>query len=213
MLRRICCTLALLPALAAVAVAAPSGLNTIPTADILTAGVLSIETETAGACGLWSGRTDRLHLLQIGLGKGMEAGLDRSDPGGQWSANVKWGLAQTARRPALAFGVQALGKSLSPEPYVCASRTAGRTRLHFGAIRSGSSIRCLAGVDLALTDRVTIQCDHISGGPGALSAGVSIAITPSVCVTLARCWANSSADGCSHLVNVACSFPIPLRLP
>ena len=76
-MRTLLCSLVCLSGICGQALAAPSRLNIIPTADVLDRGVISLETESAGAGRLWGADCDRFALFQTGIGNGIELGVDR----------------------------------------------------------------------------------------------------------------------------------------
>lgn len=188
------------------ALCAPSGLNVIPTADVLDQGGISLEAESAGSGRPWSDNCDQFALLQVGVGKGLEIGLDRClNDSGSW-LNVKWQAHQErSGAPGLAFGVQSISAGDKAQPYVVAMRSFGATRIHAGAARMGGRPRWMLGVDRPLGHRVTLQADYISGDENALTYGVAAALTRHLSLTVALSAGNSADAGKGSIINLAWS--------
>jgi len=111
------------------ALAAPTGLNVIPTADILAEREVVVGYQLDGVrlsdtdCNHWA-------LLQIGLTDRFEVGVDRCFCGEVGTfGNAKLLLFREAEHhPALAVGVLGLSEGASGEPYAVASADAGGGR-------------------------------------------------------------------------------------
>jgi len=184
--------------------AAPSGLNVIPTADVLGKELVSLEYEVSGKARLWDGDCAGWGLFQIGIGHGLELGLDRCFSDDAWWGNVKWqALAETPRIPAVALGLQGLSKGARPQPYLATTRSIGKMRLHAGAILIGHNLRWMLGLDRPVGRRLTLQADYTSGDENALTYGMSAALTDNLALTLARTSGNSAAIGNGEVLNLA----------
>ena len=132
--------------------AGPTGLTAIPTADVLDPMTASLEFEAEGRRVPFGGDCDRFVLLQIGLPRSLEAGIDTCTTGseGPW-LNAKWVMMnETLRFPAVAVGLQSVGKDTTAEPYLALSRDVGNVRLHTGAIRLAHHTSWILGVEASL---------------------------------------------------------------
>lgn len=198
-MRTLLCSLVCLSGICCQALAAPSGLNVIPTADVLDRGVLSLETESAGAGRPWSDGCDQYNLLQIGLGNGVEFGIDRCvDSSSVW-LNAKW---QVAKDPAAAaIGIQGAGEKA--QPYLVVSKESPLARVHGGFIGMEGRWRWMLGLDKALGDRIALQADYVSGRENSLSLGMALTLNRTLAVTFARSLANSGQSGSGHIINLA----------
>lgn len=188
------------------AMCAPSGLNVIPTADVLDKETISLEMESAGNGRLWEDGCDRFALLQIGVGNGLELGVDRciNDPD-SW-INVKWRARdESGGLPALAFGVQGISDDELAQPYIALLKSIGNTRLYTGAIMIDRKTRWMFGLDRPLGSRVTFQADYTSGDDNSITYGIAVSLSKSLSLTLARSSGNSDETGNSHVVNLAWS--------
>jgi hypothetical protein len=189
----------------AAALAAPGGLNVIPTVDVYDPGVLNLEYQTEGAGRLFGRDCRRLVLTQWGAARGLEVGLDKcvSEPGEPVLLNAKYRLREEAdRRPALAVGLQNVGRGQAAQPYLVAGWGLDRpTRRHLGAIRLEGGLAALVGVDYTWK-ALTFQADWVSGRENAASLGVSWALRPNVTVTYAAFLPNAEGGPGGHLLNL-----------
>jgi hypothetical protein len=186
------------------ATAAPTGLNLIPTAEVLPRRAASLELEATGS-GLFPGRrSTQAALSQIGLTSRLEAGLDhalRHAPGDSLF-NAKWQVVASARGgPALAVGVQSVAGGYSAERYLMLMQTVGSLRLHAGAFRAAGTTRLLAGLDRPLGTTV-LQADHIGGGEGVTSVGLAVPLGRCLSLTYAITFP-TGRDPVGHLANLA----------
>ncbi len=192
-------------ALAAPAHGSPTGLNIIPTADVLPAGTASVEGEVFGPGGLPARESEPYALLQVGFPGRLEAGVDRGIGGAARSAagNVKWQvLPQTGVLPALALGAQNISGRQRIQPYLAATRSLGRTRIHAGLLRDDAGTHLLAGVEHAIGTRLVVQGDHVGGSGGISSAGVALQVHRRASLTLAVTRA-AGARRLGHILNLA----------
>lgn len=189
--------------------AAPSGLNVMPTADVLDRWTVSIEAESSGTGTPWGDGCESFALLQVGLGGGVEIGFDHctSDPN-QW-LNVKWRVVDEAgEHPALAIGTQALDGTGRPQPFAVATKTLGGLRAHLGGVGIERKTRLMFGLDHSISDSLTLQADFISGDENTISYGASVLLTDSLWLTVARSVGNSAETGRGYIVNAALTLPI-----
>jgi hypothetical protein len=183
----------------AAAWAQPTGLNTIPTPDLVPPheynGTVQNFNTSLDSHPLVFQRPVLLPQLQLGLNDHFEAGADMI-PGkspGKYTAqlNVKWkAIWEDYDRPALGIGVVQPLTDFSPSYYLVATRTLninailnqrfrahhrniklrGR-RIHAGITRTPGGTFPLLGTDLETSDQFVIYSDWISGSPNALTIG------------------------------------------
>jgi hypothetical protein len=194
--RRLLALLVLLPSIAA---AAPTGLNQIPTTDLVPLGQLSTQlqngnTEVSGRGSVWH-QPQLVAQSEGGLPWNMEMGLDvaPSDPPGEYRPvlNLKWSpLREDYYVPAVAVGAQQLGVGFTPNYFLVLSKTINfqqiqyqkfrahhrniklrGIRLHAGILRTGNAWRALVGTDVEINDRFVVYADWISGASSAVSLG------------------------------------------
>ncbi len=196
--RRVCARRATAAALAALAFgvataqAAPTGLNVIPTADVVPFRQWTLQLQNGNT----SVRDDPtvftqpLPMLQTqcGLFPGrVEAGLDAvsvdSPSDVRAVANLKVvALEEGYEVPAIALGASQLVRGEAPTWYVVASRTLNYSsmqyrkfrahhrnvrlrgvRAHAGAVRVAGRLRALAGTDVEISERFVLYADWIAG--------------------------------------------------
>src|SRR5579871_3916145 len=195
-MRRLLLLVASLPAAAG---AAPTGLNQIPTTDLVPAGQLSLQLQNGNT--EVSGPSSVLHQPQLvpqsefGLPWNLEAGLDvaPSDPPHYYRPvlNLKWiPVHEDYRIPAVAVGAMQLGAGFTPSYFLVASKTLNYNqlqyqkfrahhrniklrgiRVHTGILRTGNAWRALVGTDVEVSDRVVFYGDWISGQQNAVAIG------------------------------------------
>lgn len=192
--------------LAGVAAGAPSGLNIIPTADVLAAGEMSLEHEMTGQGRLWGDDSDSFGLLQFGLGRGIEVGVDRGFDPRDWWGNAKWQVQpEDAGKPAVALGIQGLSDGDRAQPYVVMTRSLNALRLHAGAIVIEDDLRWMAGTEVPLGTHLVFQADYTSGRDNSWSYGVAAALSDNVSLTVAHRLGNSGAVDDGYIFNLAWS--------
>lgn len=186
------------------AVGAPSGLNMIPTADVLDRGAMSLETESDGTGRPWSDDCDSFALFQFGVGGGVELGVDSCTNHPDAWVNCKWRIrSESSRLPAVALGVQALNYDGHTEPYAVATKTVARARFHAGLIGIESRASWMIGIDHPLSERVAFQADCIDGKQYMTALGIAIDLTDSLSLTLAKTLGHTDGTGDGHVVNLA----------
>ncbi len=188
--------------------AGPTGLTVIPTADVLGPATASLEFEAEGRCVPFGGDCDRFVLLQIGLPRSLEAGIDIciNSSEGPW-LNAKWVMMnETLRFAAVAVGLQGVGKDTTAEPYLALSRDAGSVRLHTGAIRLDHHTSWIFGVESSLGPGLAVCGDYVSGTAGTASLGLSWEISDTVAVAAARIFANDSDGEDNWYFNLGCAL-------
>lgn len=194
------------------AAAAPTGLNTIPTADLIPVHNFTVSLQNgnmalAGAPTLWS-KPQPVPQFQFGLTTALEGGVDfvpAHPPASDYQPqfNLKWrALAEGYGRPALGIGFAQLGPGVPAAYYLVASRTLNYTqiqyqkfrahhrniklrgrRLHAGLIWQSGAAYPLLGTDWELSDQFVFYSDWISGSQNALSLGGVYVISTDASVT------------------------------
>lgn len=173
------CMLAALPA----ALASPSGLNNIPTADVVPLNVEVLQLYS----GFGEGRAPS-HVLgaKVGVAPGLEMGADFEvlpDQGpATFQAKYRIGLGSGL---ALALGAadvsgeeEIAGKWM---PYAVASKDLGAFRLHLGYSGQSDNKGVFVGADAPVGGGVTLRSDWLenNGGDGSLaSLGSMWELTP-----------------------------------
>jgi len=184
--------------------AGPTGLTVIPTADLLEPATASLEFEAEGRHVPFGGDCDRFVLSQIGLPQRLELGIDGcvTSSEGPW-LNAKWVMmSETLRCPAVAVGLQSVGKDTTAEPYLALSRDVGRIRLHTGAIRLEHHTSWIFGVESSLDPGLAVCGDYVSGTAGTTSLGLSWEVSDTVSVAAARIFANNSEEEDNWYFNI-----------
>ena len=184
---------------ARVARAAPTGLNQIPTTDLVPFGQATLQLQNFNT--EISGDSSVFHQPQLepqsefGLPWNLEAGLDvaPSDPPHDYRpiANIKWSpLHEDYLVPALAVGASQLGPDFSPNYFLVLSKTLNYQaieyqkfrahhrniklrgiRVHAGILRTSNAWEALVGTDIEVNDSFVIYADWISGQQNSVSVG------------------------------------------
>ncbi len=179
--------------------AAPTGLNQIPTTDLVPPKQLTLQLQNGNP--EVSGRASVFHQPQLvpqtelGLPWNLEAGLDvaPSDPPHDYRPvmNVKWSpVHEDYHVPAVAVGATQLGVGFTPNYFLALSKTLNYgpiqyqkfrahhrniklrgIRLHAGLLRTANAWRALVGSDVQVNDRFVVYADWISGAQNAVSLG------------------------------------------
>jgi hypothetical protein len=183
---------------------APTGLNQIPTTDLVPVKQLTLQIQNGNT--EISGRSSVFHQPQLlpqsefGLPWNMEAGLDisPSDPPDAYRPilNLKWSpVREGYRLPAVAIGATQLGVGFAPNYFLAVSKTLNYQqiqyqkfrahhrniklrgfRLHAGLLRTSNAWRALVGTDIEVSDHLVVYADWISGEHNAVSLGGVIVI-------------------------------------
>ena len=179
--------------------AAPTGLNQIPTTDLVPNGQLTVQLQNGNT--EVSGRSSVFHQPQlvpqgeVGMPWGIEGGLDvaPADPPDDYrpEMNLKWSpIHEDYRIPAAAVGAAQLGVGFTPSYFFVLSKTLNYDqiqyqkfrahhrniklhgiRLHTGVLRAANAWRALVGTDIELSDHFLVYADWISGASNAVSLG------------------------------------------
>jgi hypothetical protein len=195
-LRRIVLLAALLPITAQ---AAPTGLNQIPTTDLVPVGQLSLQlqngnSEVSGSDSVFQ-QPQPVPQSEYGVPWNIETGLDvaPSDPPHDYRPllNVKWSpVHEDYWVPAAGVGVEQLGVGFTPGYFLVLSKTLNYNaiqyqkfrahhrntklrgiRLHSGILGIGNVWHALVGTDIELSDHFVVYADWISGASNSVSLG------------------------------------------
>lgn len=204
----ICTLLAII--LCRCALASPTSLNVIPTAEVLPHGTANIGVQLSG------GPTSSGYLFlnqfqaQLGIGDNIEFGYDVSlGPQGEGFWNAKCLLfPESRRRPALAVGLLSNVGQFDNPAYITSFKTVGQTRLHMGAIQMSNSVRAMLGWDIWHNDPLSLQADYISGPEAYASFGAIYNWPNGISLNLAQLIGNSPSAANAYLVVLGWTGPI-----
>jgi hypothetical protein len=193
--------------------AAPTGLNQIPTPDLvpwkqLTLQLANNNTNVTPNLPVW--RAPQVEgQSQFGLPWNMEAGLDVAPYNAQQDyrpvLNVKWvPINEDYYVPAAAIGVTQLGPGFTPGYYLVASKTVNYSEIAYQKFRahhrniklrgfrvvagiqgSGNVWHAMVGSDYEVSDHFIVEGDWISGAKNSVSLGGVLVINQHDSVTLA----------------------------
>ena len=193
--------------------AAPTGLNQIPTPDLvpwkqLTLQLTNNNTNVTPNLPLW--RAPQVEgQTQFGLPWNMEAGLDVAPYNVQQDyrpvLNIKWvPINEDYYVPATAIGVTQLGLGFTPGYYLVASKTVNYSEIAYQKFRahhrniklrgfrvvagiqgSGNVWHAMVGSDYEVSDHFIVEGDWISGAKNSVSLGGVLVINQHDSVTLA----------------------------
>jgi hypothetical protein len=157
------------------ALAVPSSLNVMPTADVVGKGKCLVEIEADGhATPLAEGAQVWL-LTDFGIGDRLEAGVNRVEGPGlsRWTMDAKLQLVpESGRVPALAIGATDITRRDDGSLwYAVATKGLGPVRATVGYQRDFAS-RLMLGGAYSLTGKLTLLSDWSSGPLGAGTLGL-----------------------------------------
>lgn len=152
-----------------------TGLTLIPTADTVGHGQYAIEFQLDGPIATPSVDTHILNT-QFGIGDRCEVGLDfdlTEDSSAHFLLNAKYLLTGAGNKARTAVGVFDVCDHNKPSPYLVHSRDFATIRGHLGILRVDNTTRWFSGIDYAVTEKLTLMADFISGGDSFSAFGVS----------------------------------------
>jgi len=195
-----------------VALAYPTGLNLIPTADVLEPGALSVQVESDGYPTPFSPGTVGYVMAEVGLAKRLEAGVDLMDinAGTRLQVNAKWQFVpESAHLPAMAIGLLDVEHTADFNgPYLALAKGAGDFRLHAGWLtRRGQ--RAMLGAEYWPTDRTGIYADWTSGAGAYHSLGITQDVGHGLWVS--AYYARGNTDGAEDFVGLNLDWEASLR--
>lgn len=196
-----------------VAVAAcPTGLNVIPTADVLEEGLLSVQLELTGRPNPIDGDRTWGLLTQFALAGGIEFGVDFEDPGGEneWSVDVKWQvLGDGDDGPAVALGLLDVNRGGERGYYVAGARSVADSgvRAHAGILHSDATTSAMIGVEVEIAPCTVVMLDWITGPDGQFGLGIEHALSDSHGVHIFFVTDNSAGGADTTGVNLCWEGP------
>lgn len=149
----------------------PTGLNAIPTANILDPLEARVDYESGGSGKLFVPEGATLYGTQIGLLLGLEVGMDRiSDHDSVY--NLKWRLkGEGLVTPAFAVGVQNVAHGMKSQYYAVATKKLLLADFSAGTLRADGDTMGMIGVEGKLGP-ITVKADHVTGQLNRTSASV-----------------------------------------
>jgi len=223
-------------AAASAAQAAPTGLNQIPTTDIVPLRQVSLQVANGNS--EISGDGSVLHQPDIepqsefGLPWDIESGLDvaPSDPPHDYRPvlNAKWSpLHEGYWTPAAAVGTQQIGDGFAPNYFFVMSKTLNYDqiqyqkfrahhrnrklrgiRLHTGILYSGYTFEALLGTDIEVNDHFVFYADWISGATNSVSLGGVLVIDQHLSFQASLLRQNNEDRVSGVLVNITHTFDL-----
>jgi hypothetical protein len=214
--------------------AGPTGLNVVPTTDLVPFHQVNVvlqngNTAIDGRGSVWH-QPQPVPQLEIGLPWDSEGGLDvaPSDPPDDYRPifNLKRTmLAEDYRWPAVAIGALQLGPGFTPAGFLVASKTLNYDdiqyqkfrahhrniklrgiRAHAGFMQVGELSRALIGMDIEVSDHFVIYTDWMSGAMNALSLGGVVVFNRANSVIVALLKENDQDRVSGVLVNFTHTF-------
>ena len=185
---------------------AATGLNQIPTTDLVPENQVLLQLQNGNFD--VRGHDSMFHQpqltpqSQIGLPWSLEGGIDvaPSDPPHDYRPvmNLKWRpIDEDYRIPAAAIGVSQLGIGFTPSYYVTFSKTLNYEeienqkfhahhrniklrgiRLHAGVMGTDNVWKAMVGTDVELNDYVALYADWLSGASSSVSLGGIVILSP-----------------------------------
>jgi hypothetical protein len=230
-MRRALVLLCLLPA---VARAAPTGLNQIPTTDLMPFKQLMLQlqngnTEIRGDHSVFH-RPTLVYQSEFGLPGRLEAGLDvqPANPPHDYRPvlNLKWSpIREGYYNPAAAVGITQVGPDFDPNYFLVLSKTINYSqiqyqkfrahhrniklrgiRFHTGILRTNNAWRALVGTDIEVNDHFVFYGDWISGAQNSVALGGVLIITPQSSIQASLLRANNEDRLSGVLVAITHTF-------
>ena len=216
--------------------AAPTGLNQIPTTDLVPIGQLSLQlqngnTEVSGPSSMFH-QPAPVPQSEYGIPWRIETGLDvaPSNPPHDYRPvlNVKWSpVHEDYRIPAAAVGALQLGVGFTPGYYLVLSKTLNYDaiqyqkfrahhrnrklrgiRLHTGLLYNGYTCEALLGTDIEVNDHFIFYADWISGAASSVSLGGVLVIDQHLSIQASLLRQNDEDRLTGVLVNVTHTFDL-----
>ena len=187
------------------ALAYPTSLNVIPTADILDAGNSRIELENDGYSRMFTADSENYWLFQTAVSPRLEFGIDIYDADEtEYMANAKYALLEESdRSPAASFGALDVGQGGSPSYYLAAAKDFGDNRLHAGGIGSRHKVNPMLGWERKLAENSWLLFDWIDGDENYLTAGLYVEPKSGPAVNIAIGFPNARENSNLTLVNLS----------
>ena len=175
--------------LASTVSASPTSWIVVPTPDTLEVGEMTVDFATQGR-NLTGSDCDRWLETQVGVAPRLEVGVDSCLHGGAATLfNAKWQcVEQGGQGPALALGIESVGRHAVAQPYLVLGRSGGSGSWGLGVISDGERLVEMCGGDYALTPTLSLLGDHVGGAAGTTSAGLSWQASERLNLTSAGVW-------------------------
>jgi len=195
---------------AAPASACYTGLTIIPTAETVGAGQYAIEPQLDGGFPA-RGADTRIINTQFGFGERVEAGVDydlSEEAPTRVLLNAKYLLApDTERAPGLAVGICNIGRDVKSAPYAVATHGMTVVRGHLGVSRIEGANCWFVGMDRALTDRVVVMADYLSGAENFSAVGASYQFSERFGVLAGALFPNTRGEETRFTVHLVFTAP------
>lgn len=191
------------------AMAYPTSINTIPSADVMPRGNIRLELEADGDPTPFASGSSLGAYLQVGLSDRLEIGLDALDLNHEadWQPNLKYQLwTESEARPALAVGLMDMdGRRPLKNAYLVLSRQIDQIRVHGGLWRVEGTHGVL-GLEYYWDDLTGGLLDWTSGPEGYGTIGLYRALGASLYSTLYYARNNTRGSGDFVGLNVYSEF-------
>ena len=170
-----------------VAMAVPSGLNLMPTAEVLSLAQSRYDFESTGTGKLFVPDGSTVIGSQFGSLMGIEAGADQVSGVGL-VYNGKWLFSREGKlMPAIAAGAQNVIAGRKPQYYLVATKTllpSAMLKVHGGVIRHEGDYRAMIGASSKISV-FTLKADRVQGddyqatafGIGLTTRGFTVSTT------------------------------------
>lgn len=174
-----------------------TGLAFIPTADMVENGMYCMELQYDDTFARGNEHT-RILNAELGLTARLEAGVDYDFSNGAETRallNAKYlAVGEGDRNPAIAVGICNVGRRLKSSPYAVATKDFRVVRGHLGVAGIDGSSQWFAGVDKAVTSRLTLMADYTSGDDNNSSLGFSYQSNDQFGITSGVAFPNDGGD-------------------
>lgn len=190
----------------ALAFGSATGLNIIPTAEVLAPRMLDMDA----SIGTSSVEPRSALEFQFGLPRNSEFGYDfwGNRALQMQGGNFKKGLLISHGQNVLALGMQNIGHGLQAEPYSVGRLPVGRGWCHLGLIEIERVVEPMLGYDCQLNKKMRLLADYTGGSQNASSAGVNIDIGPAFVLDLVFVRQNSGPNKNGFFIEVDYEFTI-----
>jgi len=215
--------------------AAPTGLNQIPTTDVVPVNQLSLQLQNGnsdvnGSDSVFH-RPQPVPQSEYGLPWNIETGLDvaPADPpqdNYRPVMNVKWSpVHEDYYIPAAGIGASQLGVGFTPNYFFVLSKTLNYSaiqyqkfrahhrnrklhgiRVHTGILRTSNAWEALVGTDVELNDHFVLYSDWISGASNSVSLGGVLVINQHLSFQASLLRANDEDRLTGALANITYTF-------